>query len=39
MKKCYSESKNNIISMKLNYSNNYCLFSLKTKDLVCIKLL
>ena len=27
----YFESKNNITSINLNKSNNYCLYSLKTK--------
>ena len=31
-KKSYFESKNNIISMNLNLSNNYCLYSSKTED-------
>ena len=29
--KSYFESKNNIIDMNMKYSNNYCLYSLKTK--------
>ena len=38
-KKSYFENKDNIISINLNQSNIYCLYSLKTKYLVCIKLL
>ena len=30
-KKIYFNSKNNIICMNLNWSNNYCLHYLKTK--------
>ena len=31
-----SESKNNIISINLNWSNNFSLYSLESKSLVCI---
>ena len=37
-KTSYFESKN-ISSINLNYSNNYCLYSLETKILPCYKLL
>ena len=33
------ESKNKIVNINLNQSNNCCLYSLKSKDLSCIKLL
>ena len=39
IKKSYFENKNKTISLNLNWSKNYCLYSLKIKDLVCIKLL
>ena len=35
----YFKSKNNIVSINLNKSNNGCLYSLKSKDLVRIELL
>ena len=31
------ESKNNIFSVKVNQSNNCCLYSLESKDSICIK--
>ena len=34
-----SENKNNIITINLNQSNNCCLYSLKSKDLVCVNYL
>ena len=35
--KPYFESKSNIITTNVNYSNKCCLYSLESNDLVCIK--
>ena len=39
IKKFYSKSKNNIISKKLNWSKNYCLFSLKQRFSIAVNYL
>ena len=35
----FERKKNNIISINVNHSNNCCLYSLKSKDLIHIKLI